>query len=98
MGTDAEIIIPVSVNDASPIVVDVINFASLYIVPGPTGAHDADIANDELIAELADVAQLLVPIKLPKTDPVNDPVNEPVLICVELDTNVGLFATFVYST
>lgn len=28
----------------------------------------------------------------------NDPVNEPVLICVELDTNVGLFTTLAYST
>jgi hypothetical protein len=28
---------------------------------------------------------------------VNEPVNEPVLICVELDTSVGLFATLLYS-
>jgi hypothetical protein len=27
--------------------------------------------------------------------PINDPVKEPVLICVELETNVGLFAMFV---
>ena len=31
----------------------------------------------------ADVAQLLVPVKVPT----NDPLNEPVLICVELLTN-----------
>lgn len=41
------------------------------------GAHEADIANDAV------VAQLDVPINVP----VNEPLNDPVLICTELLTN-----------
>ena len=54
-----------------PVYDPVLYWFELEIVPTGTGAYDA---------EMALLAQLLVPINLP----VNDPVNDPVLIWSEL--------------
>jgi hypothetical protein len=90
---DELIIVPSSISPESPMVVEVVNLAIVFVVPGPTvpappGAHDADIANDEVVANDADVAQLLVPINVPVNEPVKLPVNGAVsdVNCVELDT------------
>ena len=53
--------------------------AELETVPIGIGAYDADVANEE---EIALLAQLEVPINVP----VNDPLKDPVLIWSELLT------------
>jgi len=79
------------------IVLEELNKAILWVVPGPTGANEALLANDDVIETEAVVAKEAVPVNEPDMEPVSpapinvipllDTSNDPVITAFPVNGN-----------